>query len=1219
MPLESSTIELTASRPLQATGVPPLPVRRFRPRLALGYQQELRVLCERIIGVPPDSAKDTLDAAVLAVEAHRDALSAFGLTPTDLIPTLQYATTLKVLRDLVVQGWTVRVDDEGIILDAPGYGGVRIGDPEPQKAALRRSFAFARDAQLAQASTQDFIAAMERRGIEKLFANGNELAGRLTADGVTALAPFLQLVEPKARDETTGLLLQDIWRYARHYWSIPYQSTPGRNMFYLVRDRGADGDPLIGIAALGNPVLGLSQRDDYFGWSLESLRRRVIPMADEARQRLAAHLFAVIERGINDTYSADLWPSGVPVDWRKGVAELEELERASATQRLAKLADAGDDRDADYRLIRAAHSDLAANKGEIDWESLAQTALYRRKRAGTLADLLLAYGAFRQLGFSTAGGDLEHALETEEGARAVEVALRRIKQGVIASSVMELITCGAVPPYRDILGGKLAAMMMLSGEVVADFVARYEGRVSLIASALAGRAVVRPARLAAITTSSLYAVGSSQYNRIKVASDGRATGYKRIGKTESFGTVHFAPDTVADLTSLARLIDNRRAVNNLFGEGTSPKLRQVRAGLEALGLDGETFLRHHSPRLLFAAPLAANFDDVMLGLTDNVDHVLPSGIESTALIVEQWRRRWLEPRIARPEILERLRQQAFDNFCLGNDVASLAVGDVRRAGQVKEGTPLIRAEAQRSQTFIERLYRSSNSYADRLTQEELDWIHVDLGVDSYLLDRACDAKQIIVTGNPGDGKTHLIERLRPALEEIGAKVLTDANACSNDEIIAAWEQCRDEKRAFVLAINEWPLFVVHRLARERDFEPVDEALRQVTSARYFVAAQEPEEAREGVVVIDLSLRNLLSRPVIEAVIERLSQEHFYKGLNPADPVYANRAALTNPQIRDRLVELLEVVSARVGHVTMRQLVGFIAYLLTGGEPEAERLRAGQDASGLAYSTLAFKDGVGPLFDAIRAVADPAGITHPDWDDRLWIGDTDPADWIGQPPPGPLALPDAERDDAYRSIKRRFYFEHKRGGELLALIPRDEREFEETLRAEEQGKVGLVRELVLDINRFYEPDCPDDERDRLQLWQSHRFDVRAPQAFVALHSLPHQQLRIEPAKFAPWVSSWLPDAQRDRRSFALVARKPGGGDVAVLEIDRDLYLTLYEAQRGLGRASWSRTATRRITRFVDQIHGAVESTSGVEDIRIRNVETDLDERFAIQRQPARYQL
>src|SRR5205085_7785336 len=124
---------------------------------------------------------------------------------------------------------------------------------------------------------------------------------------------------------------------------------------------------------------------------------------------------------------------------------------------------------------------------------------------------------------------------------------------------------------------------------------------------------------------------------------------------------------------------------------------------------------------------------------------------------------------------------------------------------------------QGDHTFIERLYRSTNSYADRLTADELESIHVDLGVDHYLVEQAEAGRQIIVTGNPGDGKTHLIERLRPKLEALGARVITDANACTDGEIQEQWTASHGDGRPFVLAINEWPLYVLQRLAAQSDF------------------------------------------------------------------------------------------------------------------------------------------------------------------------------------------------------------------------------------------------------------------------------------------------------------------------------------------------------------------------------------------------------------------
>lgn len=1220
-----STLVLDERTPSADSDPASAPFRRFRPSLALGHQQELQELARRIAGLNSLAAQALIATSIQRVEEQVTVLRQLGLSQADLLPPYRYSAALLVLRDLLLQGWKIREDDEGILLDAPGRGAVQVADPEEKKEELRRSFAFARDAQLGQAATLRFISSMERRGVSRVFAEGVELAERLTAQGPAAVRPELELVRTGVRDSGTGLLLQDIWRYARHFWSIPYQSTPGRNMFYLVRDGGVAARPLIGIAALGNPVLGLSQRDDYYGWSARRLRQGLSRLNDEEKRSLAAHLFAELEDAIEGTYKEDLWPNPqFPFDWRHVQRQLRDFERASAADRLDQLDDAGDAQTPEYRLIRAAHSAVeSGNHNQIDWVSIARTSLYKRKRAGTLADLVFARGFLSDLGFSRSGGPLAEAFQHDDGTRAIEVALRRIKQRTIASSVMELITCGAVPPYRDILGGKLVATLMLSRQVVDDFAERYTNRISLIASAIAGRPVTRPATLALVTTSSLYAVGSSQYNRIRIPTELGELTYRRIGTTDSFGTVHFAPDTVAQLSTVARQSAPNR-ITNLFGEGTSPKLRLVRSGLEALGLDPEVFLRHHSPRLLFGAALCSNIDEVLIGATASPTYILPPSTEGTALLVEHWTQRWLAQRITRPDVLERLRSQEFARYCLGRETERLHTLPPHRMvcadpGSSERPQSATLAEAG-SSTFIERLYRSSKSYADRLTEQELNDIHVDLGVDQYLLEQAAESKAIVVTGNPGDGKTHLIERLRSHLEAHGARVITDANACSNTEILDTWALCQREERAFVLAINEWPLFILARLARERRLAAVNEALRQVTSARYFVASQVPDPPSERVAVIDLSLRQLLSPTVVAKVVERLTHPRYTEGLSSADPAGVNREALRHPQVQERLARLLAYVGSRVDHVTMRQLVGLVAFLVTGGCSATERIRAAQQAVGFAYSNLAFEGGVGPLFEGIRGVFDPATTTHPEWDEKLWLGQTETPNWLWSAPPGPSSLPESERESAFRAIKRRFYFEHVAGGQLLSLVPRDETEFDQVLQSGDEGAnhAGLVRRLILALNRFYEPDCDDSERDRLVLWQSHRYDVRPPSTFLALHDIAYQQFRIEPPKLAAWASAWLPPEQANRRSFALVA-SVAGNDIALLEVDRDLYLTLMDAHRGLGRVTWSRSATRRLTRFVDAIQRSIETASAVEDIRIRNTESDLDARFAIQRSPPKYQL
>ena len=993
-------------------------------------------------------------------------------------------------------------------------------------------------------------------------------------------------------------------------------------MFYLVRDGAANGRPLIGIAALGNTVLGLAPRDDYAGWSASGLRVRWETLSFRNRRRLAKHLVEVVEGGIAETYSDDIWPHGIPNDWHEATSEAERMETLASEERDEILSDNDGERDEDYLTIRAAHS--AAQQGDstsVDWKALATTALYRRKRASILADLARARGVLADLG-APDPPSIERAFDTPEGVRALETALRRIKQRVLSSNVMELITCGAVPPYRELLGGKLVALLMLSRSVVKDYERKYSGQVSLIASGLAARPVVRSARLAWLTTSSLYAHGSSQYNRLKLSVDSKELTYDRIGVTQSFGTVHFAPDTVLALGQIARLADaNRRRVNNLFGEGTSPKMRLVRAGLDALGLNASVFLRHHSPRLLYGANLCSNLPDLLIGLSQKPDYVLPSGPSSTATLIEHWRKRWLMRRVERSDILARISAQRVDRFLLGREAMFSRTDSGGSRAELSEGggDPAARIPAASAdRTFIERLYRSSNSYADRLNQEELDGIHVELGVDDYLLKQSEGNKQIVITGNPGDGKTHLIERLRPRLEALGAEVITDANAVSDHHTLETWARCRDENRPFILAINEWPLYVLRRTAQTLQFGPVQEALRQVECARFFLDADEPDPPRDGVVTIDLALRNLLVPTVVSKVVNRLTDGRFYATLEDADPLLANRAALSEPQVVERLGKLLKIVGSRLRHVTMRQLVGFIAFLLAGGQSAAERLRKGQDAAGLAYSSLAFESGDGLLFQAIREIFDPAALTHPTWDEKLWCGETDRSDWLFSAPASALTLP-SEPEKGFRAAKRRFYFEHSKGSQLIGLLPQDELEFEKLLDQGAVGAGGLVRSLVLAINRFYDPDFLERERDRLLLWQSHRYDVRAPAAFVSLRDVPHQHLRVKPQRYAGWVAEWLPSEQQTRQSFALVAEM-NGETVPLLEIDRELYLTVLEAQRGLGRSSWTRTATRRITRFIDQVDRTIPATTdGIEDVRIRNVATDLDDRFSVQRNPSKYQV
>ena len=174
----------------------------------------------------------------------------------------EFATEAKccisLLADLAAQGWEVRVNGACIDIAAPDAS----GSQEQRKAQVRAGHHVGRDAQLATPPVRRFIAELERPrpfkgawySIFSVMGDGRELAA--LCDEVAALPedqreaavascvePYVQTVSTDAVCEITGLRLIDIWRYFRHTWTTAYKSTPGRKMYFLIRDRAAPCHP----------------------------------------------------------------------------------------------------------------------------------------------------------------------------------------------------------------------------------------------------------------------------------------------------------------------------------------------------------------------------------------------------------------------------------------------------------------------------------------------------------------------------------------------------------------------------------------------------------------------------------------------------------------------------------------------------------------------------------------------------------------------------------------------------------------------------------------------------------------------------------------------------------------------------------------------------------------------------------------------------------------
>jgi hypothetical protein len=125
-----------------------------------------------------------------------------------------------------------------------------------------------------------------------------------------------------------------------------------------------------------------------------------------------------------------------------------------------------------------------------------------------------------------------------------------------------------------------------------------------------------------------------------------------------WGTYHLSPETIRTLRLVSERVYGARRINNRFGEGASPRLRQTREGLEALGIDTAQILHHATPRIFYGCELYPGAIEELVGLRTC------SAVESPSAeaIATAWRRRWLVRRIQQPGVLERMARLGVESL-----------------------------------------------------------------------------------------------------------------------------------------------------------------------------------------------------------------------------------------------------------------------------------------------------------------------------------------------------------------------------------------------------------------------------------------------------------------------------------------------------------------------------------------------------------------------------
>lgn len=187
---------------------------------------------------------------------------------------------------------------------------------------------------------------------------------------------------------------------------------------------------------------------------------------------------------------------------------------------------------------------------------------------------------------------------------------------------------GALPPYNELLGGKMVALTLVSNEVRDAYKKKYENRKTII------KCRQLEPRLLFITTTSAFGK-SSLYNRLKYKNEVIA---ECLGYTRGSGSFHISEELYKEILNF--LVDKGFDITRGYGHGPSRKLKLLSVGLHYLGLSSFEF--HGIKREFYLFPFVNNLREVIRQQQKPVWFNRPFHE-----LEDYWRERWAIPRATR--------------------------------------------------------------------------------------------------------------------------------------------------------------------------------------------------------------------------------------------------------------------------------------------------------------------------------------------------------------------------------------------------------------------------------------------------------------------------------------------------------------------------------------------------------------------------------------------
>jgi hypothetical protein len=199
---------------------------------------------------------------------------------------------------------------------------------------------------------------------------------------------------------------------------------------------------------------------------------------------------------------------------------------------------------------------------------------------------------------------------------------------------------GALPPYNELLGGKLVAITLVCNEIREAYKNKYENCNTL----MLGRAL--DSDLLFVTTSSAFGK-SSLYNRLKINNDYVA---EKLGYTEGYGSFQISETLYQRI--LVYLKRRGEDITRGYGGGPSKKLKLIQLACRKLGIIDYS---HHGIKreyylFSFVSNLKAIIKDQEPPRWKNYEF---------ANLIDYWKNRWLNKRMQNSD---RYREFDIDDY-----------------------------------------------------------------------------------------------------------------------------------------------------------------------------------------------------------------------------------------------------------------------------------------------------------------------------------------------------------------------------------------------------------------------------------------------------------------------------------------------------------------------------------------------------------------------------